>query len=114
MNERSRECQNKLPLNDIEVFPDKKNEKNIKFIIVRKKKKYKNTIFLCNNIDNSNNFYQKVSNPPKTYKFMADSPKEKTIWIKAIKMEIEKSRNNTDEEIVQMQVFHLYRLKIKI
>jgi hypothetical protein len=36
---------------------------------------------------------------------MADSPKEKTIWIKSIKLEIEKLRNSTtEEEIVQMQV----------
>ena len=38
---------------------------------------------------------------------MADSQKERTIWIKAIKLEIHKLRNNTDEEIVQMQVIFL-------
>ena len=39
---------------------------------------------------------------------MADTPKEKSIWISAIKEELKKIQGGGEEEsIVQMQVFYL-------
>lgn len=81
VNERSRECQNKIMIADIEdVFPHKNLEKKTKFkISISKPKK-------------------------KIYKFMAENQKDRLMWIRALKEEMKKCHQTVEDDSIAIQV----------